>query len=353
MEKMDEICRNLFSWYHEHMRDLPWRATRDPYKIWISEVILQQTRVAQGYDYFVRFIERFPTVEALAEAPDDEVMRMWQGLGYYSRARNLHAAAKQVVAMGGFPTTYEAIRSLKGVGDYTAAAVASFAFDVPQAAVDGNVCRVWSRVFGIDVPIDSVQGKRLITDIAQSLLPEAHAALYNQAVMEFGALQCVPRNPHCSECPLAHKCMALATGRVEELPIKSHKTKVTPRYLHYLYIHNTEGLLLHKRTANDIWQNLYELPLIETSESIDVDTLLQHADFQVWHSLIPYYIYRGHVGGIKHVLSHRVLHATFYAVEVQGLLPQPEGYVYVPFTALDDYALPRLIERYLAERVAR
>ena len=353
MEKMDEICHNLFSWYHEHKRDLPWRATRNPYKIWISEVILQQTRVAQGYDYFVRFIERFPTVEALAEAPEDEVMRMWQGLGYYSRARNLHAAAKQVVAMGSFPTTYEAIRSLKGVGDYTAAAVASFAFDVPRAAVDGNVCRVWSRVFGIYSPIDSVQGKRLITDIAQTLLPEAHAALYNQAVMEFGALQCVPRNPHCSECPLAHKCMALATGMVEELPMKSHKTKVTPRYMHYLYIHNTEGLLLHKRTANDIWQNLYELPLIETSESIDVDTLLQHADFQVWHSLIPYYIYRGHVGGIKHVLSHRVLHATFYAVEVQGHLPQPEGYVYVPFAALDDYALPRLIERYLAERVAR
>lgn len=314
---------------------------------------MQQTRVAQGYDYFVRFIERFPTVEALAEAPEDEVMRMWQGLGYYSRARNLHAAAKQVVAMGGFPTTYEAIRSLKGVGDYTAAAVASFAFDVPRAAVDGNVCRVWSRVFGIYSPIDSVQGKRLITDIAQTLLPEVHAALYNQAVMEFGALQCVPRNPHCSECPLAHKCMALATGRVEELPMKSHKTKVTPRYMHYLYIHNTEGLLLHKRTANDIWQNLYELPLIETSESIDVDTLLQHADFQVWHSLIPYYIYRGHVGGIKHVLSHRVLHATFYAIEVQGHLPQPEGYVYVPFAALNDYALPRLIERYLAERIAR
>ena len=350
---MDEICHNLFSWYHEHKRDLPWRATRNPYKIWISEVILQQTRVAQGYDYFVRFIERFPTVEALAEAPEDEVMRMWQGLGYYSRARNLHAAAKQVVAMGGFPTTYEAIRSLKGVGDYTAAAVASFAFDVPRAAVDGNVCRVWSRVFGIYSPIDSVQGKRLITDIAQTLLPEVHAALYNQAVMEFGALQCVPRNPHCSECPLAHKCMALATGRVEELPMKSHKTKVTPRYMHYLYIHNTEGLLLHKRTANDIWQNLYELPLIETSESIDVDTLLQHADFQVWHSLIPYYIYRGHVGGIKHVLSHRVLHATFYAIEVQGHLPQPEGYVYVPFAALNDYALPRLIERYLAERIAR
>ena len=347
---MDDICHTLFSWYHQHKRDLPWRATRNPYHIWISEVILQQTRVVQGYDYFVRFIDRFPTVESLAEASDDEVMRLWQGLGYYSRARNLHAAAQQVVAMDGFPTTYESIRSLKGVGDYTAAAVASFAFDVPRAAVDGNVCRVWSRIFGVDAPVDSVQGKRLITDIAQALLPATQAALYNQAVMEFGALQCVPRNPDCMACPLAHKCVALAEGRVEELPVKSHKTKVTPRYLHYLYIHNGDGLLLHKRTGNDIWQNLYELPLIETDEVVSADELLQHADFEAWHSLIPYYIYKGHVGGIKHVLSHRVLHATFHAIEVQGELPSREGYVYVPFTALNDYALPRLIERYLAEQ---
>ena len=350
---MNEICHSLFEWYQLYKRDLPWRNTRDPYHIWISEVILQQTRVAQGFDYFVRFVERFPTVEALALAPEDEVMRMWQGLGYYSRARNLHAAAKQVVAMGRFPTSYEAIRQLKGVGDYTAAAVASFAFDVPRAAVDGNVCRVWSRVFGMDNPIDSVQGKRIIGEIAQALLPESQAALYNQAVMEFGALQCVPRNPDCMACPLAHKCIALAEGRVEELPVKSHKTKVTPRYLHYLYIHNDEGLLLHKRTGNDIWQNLYELPLIETDEVVSVDMLLQHVDFEAWHSLIPYYIYKGHVGGIKHVLSHRVLHATFHAIEVQGALPYREGYVYVPFDALNDFALPRLIERYLAERVVR
>ncbi len=349
--KMDEICHNLFEWYRKCKRDLPWRDTRDAYRIWISEVILQQTRVAQGYDYFVRFIERFPTVEALAEAPDDEVMRMWQGLGYYSRARNLHAAAKQVVAMGGFPTTYEAIRSLKGVGDYTAAAVSSFAFDVPRAAVDGNVCRVWSRVFGVDTPIDSAQGRRVIGDIAQTLLPEAHAALYNQAVMEFGALQCVPRNPDCTCCPLADKCMALQQGRVEELPVKSHKTKVTPRYLNYIYIHNGESLLLHKRTASDIWQNLYELPLIETDETMDAEKLFAHPGFGAWHSCIPYYIYKGYTGGVKHVLSHRVLHAAFYELEVQGVLPHCEGYVHVPFTALDHYALPRLIERYLGSKL--
>ena len=183
---MDDISCRILAWYDVYKRDLPWRATRDPYRIWISEIILQQTRVAQGYDYFVRFIERFPTVEALAEAPEDEVMRMWQGLGYYSRARNLHTAAKAIVARGAFPVTYSDIRMLKGVGDYTAAAIASFAFDEPVAAVDGNVCRVWSRLFGIETPIDTTEGKRAITEIAQTLLPTSQAAKYNQAIMDFG-----------------------------------------------------------------------------------------------------------------------------------------------------------------------
>ena len=344
---MDEICHSLFDWYRQHKRDLPWRDTRNPYLIWVSEIILQQTRVAQGYDYFVRFIERFPTVEALALASEDEVMRMWQGLGYYSRARNLHAAAKQVLAMGYFPNSYEAIRQLKGVGDYTAAAVASFAFDVPRAAVDGNVCRVWSRVFGVDIPIDSGQGRRVIGEIAQTLLPESHAALYNQAVMEFGALQCVPRNPICHACPLATKCMALQQGRVGELPIKSHKTKVTPRYMHYFYIHNGEELLLHKRTASDIWQNLYELPLIETDRVLEPGELFAHDEFKAWHSLLPYYIYKGCTNDIRHVLSHRVLHAVFYEIEVEGDLPNRDGFLTVPYMSLHHYALPRLVERYL------
>ena len=344
---MDEIVARLFAWYDEHSRDLPWRSTRNPYHIWISEIILQQTRVAQGYDYFVRFIERFPTVESLAAAPEDEVMRMWQGLGYYSRARNLHHAAKQIVAMGGFPDTYDAIRSLRGVGDYTAAAIASFAFDIPQAAVDGNVCRVWSRVFGIAEPIDSARGKQMIVEAARTLLPAAHAAKYNQAVMEFGALQCVPRNPDCPSCPLAHKCVAFAEGRVGELPAKSHKTKVEPRYLTYLYIHTTEALLLHKRTADDIWRNLYELPLIETSVALSPEALFATPEFAEWHSLLPDHIYKGSVEGVKHVLSHRVLHASFHELEVQGTLLVPEGFVAVPFDELHRYALPRLIERYM------
>lgn len=347
---MDEIVVRLFAWYDAHSRDLPWRSTRNPYYIWISEIILQQTRVVQGYDYFIRFVERFPTAESLAEAPEDDVMRMWQGLGYYSRARNLHYAAKQIVAMGGFPTTYDGIRSLKGVGDYTAAAVASFAFDVPKAAVDGNVCRVWARMFGIDEPIDSARGKQLIAEVAQALLPEAHAAKYNQAVMEFGALQCVPRTPDCSSCPLSHKCVALAQERVGQLPAKSHKTKVEPRYLTYLYIHNEESLLLHKRTANDIWQNLYELPLIETPVAIDSDALFATSEFAYWHSSLPSYVYKDSVEGVKHVLSHRVLHVSFHELEVQGALPCPEGFVVVPFDELHRYALSRLIERYMNGR---
>lgn len=347
---MDEIVAQLFVWYDACSRSLPWRSTRNPYHIWISEIILQQTRVAQGYDYFVRFIERFPTVESLAEASEDEVMRMWQGLGYYSRARNLHHAARQIVSMGQFPDTYNAIRSLKGVGDYTAAAIASFAFDLPKAAVDGNVCRVWSRVFGVDEPIDSVRGKQLITDIAQTLLPASAAAKYNQAVMEFGALQCVPRNPDCVSCPLAHKCVALAEGRVGKLPVKSHKTKVAPRYLTYLYIHNEESLLLHKRMADDIWKNLYELPLIETYEPKDVEAVFASREFAAWHSLLPSYVYKGGVEGVKHVLSHRVLHVSFHELEVQGMLPCPEGFVKVPFSELHRYAQSRLIERYMEQQ---
>ena len=348
---MHDITRLLLTWYDAHRRDLPWRTTRNPYYIWISEVILQQTRVVQGMDYYLRFIERFPTVEALANAPEDEVMRLWQGLGYYSRARNLHAAARQVVSMGGFPTSYETIRPLKGVGDYTAAAIASFAFDEPVAAVDGNVCRVWSRVMGIDALIDTARGKQMIVDVAQTLLPTEQAAKYNQAVMELGALQCVPKNPDCMACPLAHKCVALAEGRVGELPVKSHKTKVKPRYLSYLYIHTDETLLLHKRMGDDIWQNLYELPLIETSAPLDADALFLTPEFARWHSLLPRYIYKGSVDGVKHVLSHRVLHASFYELEVQGILPCPDDYVAVPFDELDRYALPRLVERYMTAKL--
>ena len=237
------------------------------------------------------------------------------------------------------------------MGDYTAAAIASFAFDVPKAAVDGNVCRVWARLFGMDAPIDTARGKQQITEVAQALLPVEHAAKYNQAVMEFGALQCTPQSPKCDECPLAHKCVALATGRVSELPVKSHKTKVTPRYMSYLYVHDGERVLLHKRTANDIWLNLYELPLIETATPVGSEEIFGVPEFMSWHAMMPDVVYRGATGPIKHVLSHRVLHTIFYELETGGSLPCPEGFVAVPFEELEHYALPRLIEKYLEEKI--
>lgn len=232
---MNAFSRILLDWYAEYKRELPWRETKDPYRIWISEIILQQTRVAQGYEYFQRFVERFPDLVALAEADEDEVMKYWQGLGYYSRARNLHAAARSM--NGVFPRTYEGVRALKGVGDYTAAAICSIAYDMPYAVVDGNVYRVLSRYFGVETPIDSTQGKKLFASLAQEMLDEKHAALYNQAIMDFGAIQCTPQSPSCMFCPLADSCSALATGKVNLLPVKQHKTKTTDRYFTYIYMY--------------------------------------------------------------------------------------------------------------------
>ena len=223
---MNNFAPTLLSWFRDNGRDLPWRQTRDPYAIWLSEIILQQTRIEQGLPYWQRFIERWPTVEALAAATEDEVLREWQGLGYYSRARNLHTAARQIVALGVFPTTIEGIKSLKGVGDYTAAAIGSIAFDLPVAVVDGNVYRVLSRHFGISTPINSTEGKREFAALAQSLLPAQQASSFNQAMMDFGALQCTPSKPLCLQCPLQDSCVAFLEGCVAELPVKLKTLKV-------------------------------------------------------------------------------------------------------------------------------
>lgn len=268
--KMKYFCSmNIFSgtlldWYAENKRDLPWRNTTDPYLIWISEIILQQTRVAQGYEYFLRFIKRFPDVASLAAASEDEVMKYWQGLGYYSRARNLHAAAKSM--KGTFPKNYAEVRALKGVGDYTAAAICSFAYDMPYAVVDGNVYRVLSRYFGIDIPIDSTEGKKTFTALAREMLDKSRPADYNQAIMDFGAVQCMPQSPNCLFCPLSGSCRALLEGKVQQLPVKQHRTKTTNRYFNYIYVRMGAHTLIHKRTENDIWKNLFELPLIETEK---------------------------------------------------------------------------------------
>ena len=312
----------LLKWFRENGRELPWRQTRDPYAIWLSEIILQQTQVKQGWDYWERFMRRWPTVEALAEATEDEVLREWQGLGYYSRARNLHYAAKQIVALGHFPDTIEEIKQLKGVGDYTAAAIGSIAFGLPAAVVDGNVYRVLSRHFGIDTPINTTEGKKTFTALAQSLLPPQEASAYNQAIMDFGAIQCTPQSPRCIACPLMETCSAFREGRVGELPVKQKTLKVKERHLTYIYVRCEGETTIHRRGPGDIWQGLWEPWLVE---QVPVGALLIRQ-------------------GVKHVLTHRTIYADFYLLEVGEKPALSPDYIWIKETELDRYAVPRLIE---------
>jgi len=352
---MNGFADKLINWYAENKRELPWRNTKDAYHIWISEIILQQTRVVQGYDYYIRFVRRFPDVFALAEADEDEVMKHWQGLGYYSRARNLHAAARSVKEAGCFPTTYEGVRALKGVGDYTAAAICSFAYDMPHAVVDGNVYRVLARWMGIDVPIDSTQGKKLFSQIANELMDKQRPALYNQAIMDFGALQCMPSSPACLSCPLADGCVALAQGRVEEFPIKQHKTKVTSRFFNYIYVRTGGHTYIRKRTGNDIWKNLYEPLLIESDEDLmGKDEVL----FQKLHDLLGKNesnasicedaFFRSVKKGVRHVLSHRVIHANFYELVLPADSVSLEGYQQVAEEDLHKFAVSNLVYQFFS-----
>ena len=345
---MSDFADSLIVWYNENKRELPWRNTKDPYRIWISEIILQQTRVAQGYDYYLRFIERFPDVVTLAGADEDEVMKYWQGLGYYSRARNLHAAARSIVEKGNFPTDYPDVLALKGVGAYTAAAICSFAYGLPHAVVDGNVYRVLSRWLGIDTPIDSTEGKKLFSEAAHELLDKENPGLYNQAIMDFGALQCTPSSPDCLSCPLADSCIALQQGTVDSLPVKQHKTKVSNRYFNYIYVRMGEHTFIGKRKGNDIWKNLYELPLIETDEDFSEKDEELFGKIQKLfgkaHGLSIRLVRRG----VKHVLSHRVIHANFYEVtlpEQEGVL---EGYQKVLVEDLYKFAVPNLVSRFFS-----
>ena len=315
----------LIGWFRENGRELPWRQTRDPYAIWLSEIILQQTQVKQGWDYWERFMRRWPTVEDLAGATEDEVLREWQGLGYYSRARNLHFAARQIVALGHFPDTLEGIKALKGVGDYTAAAIGSIAFGLPAAVVDGNVYRVLARHFGIDTPINTTDGKKTFAALAQELLPEGEASEYNQAIMDFGALQCTPASPNCAVCPLMESCEAFRTNRVQELPVKLKTLKVRERHLIYVYVRCNGHTAIHRRGPGDIWQGLWEPWLVDSEAAVPSAAILL----------------RQHV---KHVLTHRVLYADFYLLEVSEKPELPSDYVWIKESELDDYAKPRLIE---------
>ena len=346
---MESLSDVLIRWYEANRRELPWRETRDPYLIWVSEVILQQTRVAQGLGYYNRFVGRFPDARALAEADEDEVMRYWQGLGYYSRARNLHAAAKEVVERFGgvFPREPGEVLSLRGVGTYTAAAICSFAFDEPYATVDGNVYRVLARLFGVDLPIDGGEGRRYFAELAQELLDKRRPGAHNQALMEFGALQCVPRSPDCGACPLADRCRALAEGRVGVLPVKAGRTRTRERYFHYFDIRRGEKTLLAKRTGNDIWRNLYEFPLVETEAPLSWEELRRTEAFRALFDGVEEACFVDAYEARKHVLSHQVIHAVFYRVEVSEFPRGLERYARVERKCLGRYAVSRLMESYL------
>ena len=326
-QPLNDFTSVLLRWFDAYGRELPWRQTRDPYAVWLSEIILQQTRVEQGRPYWERFMQRWPTAEALARASEDEVLRQWQGLGYYSRARNLHFAAGQIVAMGGFPQTIEGIRSLKGVGDYTAAAIGSIAFDLPVAVVDGNVYRVLARHFGIDTPINTTEGKKEFTALAQSLLPPKEASRFNQAMMDFGATQCTPQSPRCLLCPLQDGCVALREGRVGQLPVKLKTLKVKERRLTYIYIRCQGQTAIRRRPAGDIWQGLYE-PWLTDSVPSGAVLLRQNQ---------------------KHVLTHRIIYADFWLWETDEKPSLPDEYIWIDEADIERYALPRLVELLLNE----
>ncbi len=319
----------LIQWYLQNKRDLPWRSTTNPYLIWLSEIMLQQTRVAQGLPYFLKFTEAFPTVFDLAKAEEEEVLKLWQGLGYYSRARNLHKTAKAIAfeRNGQFPKTYNELLQLKGIGEYTAAAIASFSYNENVPVVDGNVFRVLSRYFEVETDIASGRAKKEFTLLASELLPKGKANLFNQAIMEFGALQCVPKNPDCGNCIFNDSCLALQKKKVTLLPVKSKKLKVTPRYFNYLVFSDVDkNTLLNKRTQKGIWHNLYEFPLLETvkpEDDVEVIDLIQKQRF------IPNTIEQIHLcnsEAIVHKLSHQHLNIKFWKITVEGKIENGIGW---------------------------
>lgn len=342
----------IIAWYQVNKRDLPWRETEDPFHIWVSEIILQQTRVAQGLEYFYRLTERFPDVKSLAEAENDELMKHWQGLGYYSRARNLHKAAQQIMELhqGVFPHDYHDIIKLAGIGPYTAAAICSFAYNQPYAVVDGNVYRVLSRIFGWDDPIDQPVGVKKFQQLANNLLSQKHPGLHNQAIMEFGALQCTPSNPDCSICPLQADCQAFSQNKISSLPVKTGKIKVQQRFLNYFIFQNENQILIQKRSAKDIWQNLWEFPLIESDHLFSKDEILNEITFREWTKDIQTIDIGKISKPYKHLLTHRQIWAQFIEIKISDFNEVLIGkFKIIPKDTLQQYAIPRLIDKFLEE----
>lgn len=327
---------------------MPWKGEKDPYLIWLSEIILQQTRVEQGLEYFLNFKKKYPAVKHLAEAPADEVMRLWQGLGYYSRARNLHETAKNIHTNygGQFPASFDELKKLKGIGEYTAAAIASFAFGIPKAVVDGNVIRVLARVFGVSIPFDTTAGKKLFATLAQELLDKENPGEFNQAIMDFGATVCVPQNPDCKACPFKKSCSAFTQGLIDELPVRLNKTKIKERYFSYLLIKNESEIFIEKRTGNDIWKTLYQLPMFETDKPVNknfhraIAAFMGHENFDIKSYSKPF----------KQMLTHRKINARFIELELKNFnLFKRDNSLKVNVKDLPRFAFPKIVHLYLKQ----
>lgn len=340
------FSQGLIKWYKKNKRELPWRNETDAYKIWLSEIILQQTQVIQGTSYYLKFIHKYPSVTLLAAASEDEVLKMWQGLGYYSRARNLHTTAKyiQKELNGVFPANYANIKALKGIGDYTAAAISSFSYNLPHAVVDGNVYRVLSRIFGIETPIDSGLGKKEFQQLATQLLNIKDPAQHNQAIMEFGSQYCKPNNPNCEACIFNFKCFAFKADRVSDFPVKTKKTKIKKRYLNYVVlIDKKNNILLNRRSENDIWKGLYEFYLIESGIEITMQHLLK--DSKLIEILGPEFDLLYTSKSYKHILSHQHLYAKFFVFKTNKVFTKKQ--TTSSLKKLTGFAFSRLTEKFL------
>lgn len=341
-----DFSKTLILWYLENKRDLPWRKTKNPYLVWLSEIILQQTRVEQGLPYYLKFVENFPTVRDLANASEQEVLKLWQGLGYYSRARNLLATAKRVVAEmeGVFPDNYDALIGLKGIGDYTASAIASFCANEKTAVVDGNVFRMLSRIFGVETPINTSEGKRNFKQLAQKLIDSENPGKFNQAIMEFGAIQCVPRNPNCSECMFQSSCVAFNTGKVSDLPVKLKSASVRKRYFNYIILSSPINATLLNKRKTGIWQGLYEFPLIESKKTLSATEVKNHPKLLVLKEKYNFKSFQELSVKIDvHKLSHQHIYPKFWVANIDderhGLLSK-ENVMKLP--------VPKLIQEAIA-----
>ncbi len=348
MKKEPFFTHHLLQWFKKNQRPLPWKGEKNPYFIWLSEIILQQTRVEQGLPYYLKFKKAYPTVHDLANAPEDSVMKNWQGLGYYSRARNLHAAAKYISTelKGKFPDTYEDILQLKGVGPYTAAAIASFGYDLPHAVVDGNVYRVLARYFGIDTPIDSTKGKKMFFTLADQLLEAKQAADYNQAIMDFGATFCTPKSPSCPTCPMKKHCTAFTQKSVNLYPVKSKKIQKRHRFFNYLIINDENCIFVKKRIEKDIWQNLYDFPLIETEQMLEGRDILKEKflkklsggeKVEIISKSAPF----------RQILTHQKIVATFWEVKFFcGICAENASYIRTARKNISQFAFPKIVNQY-------